>query len=54
MKFPPNRDPIRELWRAPGRFATTLMMFLYLRRSDVREAFSQTDSTAADNEGLDV
>lgn len=43
VQFPPNKDPDREMMRAPGRFATTLSMFLYLRRETVREAFGQSD-----------
>jgi hypothetical protein len=36
---PENKEPLPELARMPLRIGLTLAMFLYLRRSDVRQAF---------------
>ena len=43
FRAPPNKDPRAELMRVPFRAAATLAMFLYLRRSDVRDAFRRAN-----------
>lgn len=56
LKSPSNMEPLEELMRIAFRVGATLIMFLYLKRSDVREKFrrrrGQDDSDDAAPETL--
>lgn len=53
FQSPPNKDPARELMRIPIRIGGTLVMFFYLRRCDVRDAFRQNSLDTAHSNDMD-
>jgi hypothetical protein len=50
ISVPVNKDPMQELLRIPLRFSLTVVMFLYLRRADVRNAFRRNREPIPDAE----
>ena len=47
-----NQDPVSELIRMPVRSGATLVMFFYLKRPDVRDAFRRRKLVSADAEEI--
>lgn len=50
VSVPSNKDPMEELLKMPFRFGLTIWMFLYLWRSDVRDAFRRHKKAVPDTE----
>jgi hypothetical protein len=53
FRSPPNKEPLTELMSIAFRVVATLMMFFYLKRPDVRDAFRRVPHRGtADDPGL--